>query len=242
MVGSADGGSRVNHQPGQRCKPSARSVPGCRITRRFSGHRAPPLRPVPAPASTWPCAAAGASCVAERPSVTRRLASLPTMRTVVALSLFVIATSAVAQTNDPACSYDECALRSEPAARVLGLPSLVTRVVRVSADTTVAGGFRASFVPDRALTPTVASSPEAVRYAQTYDRLQATRYVVGLAGSALLVAYVVDNLGAHYLGRDAEIALLGGSVAMLSVGIPLGLRSRRAARQTVEAYNASLGR
>lgn len=172
----------------------------------------------------------------------KRLPLLPTMRTVLLLGLFAIAASAAAQTNEPACSYDECALRSESAASVLGLPSLVTSIVRISADTTVTGGFRTSFVPDRALAPIVASSAEAARYAQTYDRLQVTRYVVGLVGSALLAAYFVDNLGADYLSRDAEVALLGGSVATLAIGIPLRLRSRQVAGQSVEAYNASLGR
>ena len=164
------------------------------------------------------------------------------MRTVLALGLFAIAASAAAQTNDPACSYDECALRSEPALRVFGIPSLVTRVVRVSADSIVAGGYRSQVVPDRALAPVVGSSPEAVRHAQRYDRLQASRYVTGLVGSALLVAYFVDRIGADYLSRDAEAVLLGGYAATLAVEIPLGIRARRAAAQSVDAYNASLRR
>ena len=164
------------------------------------------------------------------------------MRTALLLGLLAVAAPVAAQTDGPPCPLDECALRAEPAARLLGVPSLITRVVRVSADTTVTGGLTFSLGPDRPLAPVVASSAEAVRHARTYDRLETASYVVGLVGSALFLAYAVDDLGADYLGREAELAVLGGSLATLAVIVPLRLRSRRAAGAAVEAYNAGLGR
>ena len=104
------------------------------------------------------------------------------------------------------------------------------------------GGLGFSLGPARPLAPFVTSSPEAVQFAQTRDRLEVTQYVVGLVGAALFTAWAVDDLGADYLSRDAEVALLGGAVATLAVSVPLRLRSRRATNDAVDAYNASLGR
>ena len=140
-----------------------------------------------------------------------------------------LAQGAAAGAGPVACAsggpYEACALRLEPGA-------FGVRLVRGAGSETVSAGFLG---PN--LSGAVESSPDALRYARTYERLRTPGFL-SILGAGVLLG-VGQATGAS---DEVQLASVVGGLGLTVLGTSLVIRSQRALSRSIWEYNGELSR